>query len=207
MTSSPAPAGSGVVCAILAAGASRRLGQPKQLLPIDDQPMIRRIASVALASRADAVAVLLGAHADGIARALGDLPALETVLVSTWADGLSASVRAAAGWAQRRGAQALLLAVGDQVALTSARLDALIAASDGGRRLVASTYDGVRGVPALIPSAHFPALGRLTGDVGARELLRAAGPEVVELHWPAGARDIDERADLPLPRAAPDRHR
>jgi CTP:molybdopterin cytidylyltransferase MocA len=205
MTFSPAPLRSGVACAILAAGASRRLGQPKQLLRIDDQPLIRRIASVALASRADAVAVLLGAHADRIARALGGLPALETLLVSNWADGLSASVRAAAGWARRRGARALLLAVGDQLALTTDRLDALIAASDGGRRLVASTYGGVRGVPALIPSAHFPSLGRLTGDVGARELLRAAGPEVTEVHWPAGARDIDERADVPVQCDAPNR--
>jgi len=202
MTSSRAAPGSGVVCAILAAGASRRLGQPKQLLGIDGQPLIYRIASVALASRADAVAVMLGAQAEPIAGALGSLPLLEIRLVPDWAEGLSASVRTAARWAQRRRALALLLAVGDQVALTSACLDALIGASDGGRRLVASTYDGVRGVPAVIPSAHFPALRRLTGDVGARALLRVAGPEIAEVPWAAGAQDIDVPTDLPGQRRA-----
>jgi CTP:molybdopterin cytidylyltransferase MocA len=197
MTRAASARGSGVACAILAAGASRRLGRPKQLLNVaSDQPLIRHIASIALSSRADAVAVVLGAHAGAIAAALAGLPAVELIRIADWPEGMSASVRAAATWAAAQGWGALLLAVSDQARLTARHLDDLIDASEQGRLLAASYYGGVRGVPAVIPGAHYGALQRLTGDQGARALLRSGQHPVVEIGWDAGLEDLDEVGDL-----------
>jgi CTP:molybdopterin cytidylyltransferase MocA len=89
-----------------------------------------------------------------------------------------------------------LLAVSDQARLTARHLDDLIHASEGGRLLAASRYGGVRGVPAVIPGAHYGELQRLTGDQGARALLRSGQHPVVEVGWAAGVADIDEVGDL-----------
>jgi CTP:molybdopterin cytidylyltransferase MocA len=187
--------GGGVGLALLAAGTSRRLGRPKQLVSWEGEPLLRRVAAAACASRAAAVTVVLGAEADRIRPALEGLP-LEVLANPAWAEGMASSIRTAVTWARRRGCDALLLAVGDQPRLTAAHLDALIAASAAGERAVASAYDGALGVPALFPAATFDALAALTGDTGARHLLRRR-EDLVSVAWPDGARDVDTAADLP----------
>jgi molybdenum cofactor cytidylyltransferase len=83
------------------------------------------------------------------------------------------------------------------VHLTTRHLDALIAASEGGRRRVASHYDGIVGVPALFPRQLFPATAELHGDVGARALLRIPGLPVTTVSWEDGRIDLDLPRDLP----------
>jgi xanthine dehydrogenase accessory factor len=179
-----------VTCAILAAGASRRFGGPKQLAEIDGAPMLRRIAAQACRSSCARVAVVLGARADTIGPTLDGLP-IERVDNPGWSEGMASSIRAAVAWARARGAGALLLAVGDQPALDAAHLDALIAASQGGQQLAASRYAGVLGPPAVFPASAFAQLETLTGDLGARALLRAADARVAAVDWPEGAHDVD----------------
>jgi CTP:molybdopterin cytidylyltransferase MocA len=108
---------------------------------------------------------------------------------------MASSVRAAAGWASGIALDALMLVLVDQIQLSSGHLDALRGASDQGRRVAASAYQGVLGVPAIFPRRFFPELQALSGDSGARELLRGNLP-ITAVSWPDGIYDLDQMADL-----------
>jgi CTP:molybdopterin cytidylyltransferase MocA len=182
-----------IVTIVLAAGASRRLGRPKQLLPVRGLPLVRTIVAEARASACDRVAVVVGAAAGLIAPVLDDLDV--TILWNGgWREGVASSIRAGVRWAAAIDADAAILCPCDQPRLDRAQLDRLIAASEGGARAVASRYQHHPGVPALYPRAIFPALLALRGDHGTRAVLT---PEI-ELEWPDGAIRIDTPADLEL---------
>ncbi|HVT07815.1 MAG TPA: NTP transferase domain-containing protein [Polyangia bacterium] len=183
----------GPACAILAAGAGRRYGGPKQLADFGGQPLLRRIASAACGSRCGAVGVVLGARAETVWPSVADLP-VQRIDNPGWDEGMASSIRAAVDWAQATGAGALLLTVGDQPALDAAHLDAVVGAAADGGRVAASRYAGVLGPPALFPAAWFGRLRSLRGDVGARALLREHAADVVAVDWPAGAADLDLRS-------------
>lgn len=181
------------VVAVLAAGGSRRLGTPKQLVAYRGRPLLQVVTSAACAAAVARAAVVLGARAAEIAPCLCSLD-VDVLVNDQWQGGLASSIRRATAWAMARNAAALLLVSGDQPYLEAAHLDALLAAHRASGRAVASHYAGVRGIPALFPRPYFSRLLELRGDSGAASLLR--GSEVVdEVSWPAGAFDVDEPAD------------
>jgi len=186
--------GDGVVLAVLAAGASRRLGAPKQLVSHGGRPLLQAVTAAACAAPVTRVAVVLGAHAAQIVPCLSSLD-VDVLVNSRWQTGLASSIRYATFWASSRRAAALLLASGDQPHLDPTHLRALLLAHRASGEAVASVYAGVRGVPALFPRRYFARLLELRGDVGAAALLRGA-PSVGEVPWPAGAFDVDEPADV-----------
>ena len=172
--------------AILAAGGSRRLGHPKQLLPFRGTTLLRAVAREVCAARCDRVAVVLGAHAGAVAPTIADLPIapLSNVL---WSEGIASSIRCAVAWAMQSALDALLLVVCDQPQLTAQHVDRLIAAHRATGRAVASRYSDVAGVPAIFGGADYPALCGLSGDIGARGLCAASAM----IDWPEGAFDVD----------------
>jgi CTP:molybdopterin cytidylyltransferase MocA len=182
-----------VGCAILAAGASRRLGRPKQLVRVDGVSLVRRTALAASASSCEQVVVILGAYGDEVATSLQGL-AVQTLLNPAWEEGIASSVRAAAGWAAAQRFDALLICSCDQVRISTAHLDQLLLANARGADKVASLYDDQRGVPAVFGRAWYRDLGALTGDRGAGKLLADAAVQAVA--WPAGAFDLDTADDL-----------
>jgi CTP:molybdopterin cytidylyltransferase MocA len=185
----------GIACAILAAGASRRLGRPKQLLPIQGQSLLRRVAIEACGSACARVAVVLGAQAAIIAPTLAGLP-VTRLENDSWSEGMASSIRRAVAWASDTQSEALILCVCDQVALTASHLDRLIGTFRGSRSsMVGSAYGGICGVPALFGSDRFPALRRLSGDRGAMGILRA-DLDTIAVSWTAGERDLDVPSDL-----------
>jgi CTP:molybdopterin cytidylyltransferase MocA len=178
---------------ILAAGASRRLGRPKQLLNIDGQPLIRRQCQLALDAAVGEVHVVLGDHADACRHEIADLP-VTILLNDQWPEGLAASVRVAATKAAQLDAPALLLLHVDQYLLTAAAVRAFVETWRTGPARPHLARDGDHlGPPAIIPSALFPALQTLRGDRGARGVLG----EVVEVALPGAAVDIDAPSQVP----------
>src|SRR3954462_4061434 len=112
---------------ILAAGASTRMGQPKQLLPLDGQPLIVRAVEAALQSSAWPVVVVLGANAAAIRPALAKLPVL-VAESSAWAEGMAASIRAGVTTIQQfsRALQGVVVALCDQPAFSAAVIHQLV---------------------------------------------------------------------------------
>lgn len=185
-----------VGCAILAAGASRRLGQPKQLVELEGQPLVRRVALVARAAGCEHVAVVVGCHGPQVVAALSGVPC-ELLDNPTWQEGVAASVRTAARWAEERGWGALMLLVCDQVQLNAAHLERLWALWRAApATAAASSYGGTLGVPAIFPRAHYTALLQLHGDQGAARLLRAERTGVTQLAWAEGEAELDTPEDL-----------
>jgi molybdenum cofactor cytidylyltransferase len=181
---------------ILAAGASSRLGTPKQLLAVDGQSLVRRAALAALATNPVRAAIVVGAESTAVTAALAGL-AVESIYCADWQKGMGASLRAGVKILQQH-CDGLLVVLCDQPALTAAHLQHLVDAWRAApEQAVASLYAGTAGVPALLPAHWFERLLQLHGDVGARTLLRAPSAEVVTVAAPELERDIDRPLDLP----------
>jgi molybdenum cofactor cytidylyltransferase len=198
--SAPKRAGGGVLrfgAIILAAGASTRMGSPKQLLLLDGQPLVVRAAEAALAAGAWPVVVVLGAHAEKIRPTLARLPVL-VVENASWPEGMAASIRTGITTLGQfsRTLDAALLALCDQPAFSAAVIAQLLAAQRAsGRSIVAARYASRHGAPALLLRSHFPALAALTGEAGARDLLNGTPDQVAAVDLPALAHDLDTPAD------------
>ena len=176
---------------VLAAGASRRLGRPKQLLEIAGESLLRRAVNAALATAPARTLIALGAEIDGCRATLAGLP-VEIVEVANWDDGMGATLAAAVAAV---GADAAVLVLGiDQPALAGEHLLRLLQAwRDAPEAPVASAYAGIVGTPAVFPASWRTRLMALRGDRGARVLLRESAVSSVDA--PELALDIDEPGD------------
>lgn len=178
---------------VLAAGRSRRLGHPKQLLCVDGETLLRRAVRFAIASGAAQVHVVLGADANLLRASIDGLDCREQLCTH---DDMASSLRAGLR-AVGSDCAAALVVLTDQPALDAAHLQALVARwRDDPQKAVASAYAGVVGVPAVLPRAWFARVLAAEGDRGARDLLRASGDAVIALAAPQLAFDIDTAHDL-----------
>jgi molybdenum cofactor cytidylyltransferase len=181
---------------VLAAGASTRLGRPKQLIEIDGEPLLRRVTRCVLATAPEDCVVVLGHEAERIGTVLDGLD-VRVLRIRDPDSGMAASLRAGLISLDALCAGALVVLT-DQPALTQDHLDALCTAwRVEPARAVASAYAGVLGVPALLPRNWFDQIIALRGDVGARALLRARSDDVTALPAPELAIDIDRVDDIP----------
>ena len=186
---------------VLAAGGSRRLGQPKQLLMLGGETLIERAIRMANEAGAAPVIAALGAHFESIVASI----ALNNVILSIndqWEKGIASSIHAGLetiGVVARDASGVLILGC-DQLRLTVAHLHALIEAFAAQNQavIVASAYAGVHGVPAIFPRSVFADLFALKGDKGARALLVNPSCPLIALAFEGGEVDIDEPGDLPL---------
>jgi molybdenum cofactor cytidylyltransferase len=182
---------------VLAAGSSSRLGRPKQLLPVRGEPLLRHTVRRILASTLDEIIVVVGHEADAVRTAMAGLP-VHVVGNPDYERGQSTSLLAGLA-ALSPDAEAVVFLLGDQPGVDPAVIDALIAAwRETGGPVVAPRYaDGV-GNPVLFARDVFPELTVLTGDTGARSVVRArrrAGDlHLVPVPHPAPP-DIDTEED------------
>ncbi len=180
---------------VLAAGASRRFGSPKQLAQVDGQPLLQGTVARAVAVGGHAVTVILGANAAGLTGLLRSSPA--TILINRqWEEGLGSSLRAAVN-SLPGSCDGVLIALADQVAVTRQDLQGLVGIwRRQTEAIVAATYGGVVGVPAIFPRWSFPQLADLRGDQGARLVLRQLADRVTRVPMPNAGIDIDTPEDL-----------
>lgn len=180
---------------ILAAGASTRLGQPKQLVHIGGRPALHGVVSSAVALGGHAVTVVIGAHAAELTRLLGHSPA--SVIVNRhWEEGMASSIRCGLG-ALPPTCDAVLILLGDQVAVTADDLKRLASAwKEQDSVIAAATYEQHVGVPAIFPRIVFSELAQLRGDQGARKILERNNFRLVRVPMPNAAVDLDTPDDL-----------
>ena len=183
---------------ILAAGASTRMGTPKQLLELEGKPLLVRAVDAALASEAWPVVVVVGANAEAIRPLLARHPIL-LAENAAWAEGMASSLRAGVATLRQfsRALDAALIALCDQPAFSADTIAQLVAAQRAtGRSIVAARYGGRQGAPALFLREHFPTLAALTGEEGARALLNDDPARVAAVDLPALALDLDTPEDF-----------
>lgn len=175
MVIAPMHGQSGICLILLAAGGSTRMrGADKLLQQIDKRALLSLSARAACDSMADQVLVVLRPD-DAARRACLDGLRAEIVDCPDWQNGMSASIRAGLA-ACPADCAGVLLALADMPEITAQDHDALIAAFDRqDPHLIcrASLPDGTPGNPVLFGRGHIPALAALSGDSGARDLLRS----------------------------------
>ena len=182
---------------LLAAGESRRLGVPKQLVRLRMQPLLLHAAKLGSAAVfPQPIVVVLGAHhlrLRAVLRRSGT--SARTVLNPQWRDGLASSLLAGLAAMPHR-TEAILVLLVDQPHVDARALRRLIAAWRRRPALpAAALYSGHPGVPAILPRRFWPAVKRLRGDAGARALLRDAA-KLTLVPMPEAAFDLDTPADL-----------
>ncbi len=178
---------------VLAAGASRRLGVSKQLLSRNGASLVRLAAERALALAAAPVVVVTAAERDPVASQLRDLP-LQLRVNAAWQEGMASSIRCGIS-ALDGDVEAALILTCDQWRITAEDLRGLLTAHQL-RPITAARYQGVLGVPAIFSRTVFAQLLRLSGDVGARQLLRSHPELVTPVDMPNAAVDVDCSEDL-----------
>ena len=183
---------------ILAAGGSSRFGQPKQLLVLRGETLVRRAMRAAMEARCAPVVVVVGESVDAIRDELRETAAL-IVDNPDWQRGLGSSIRCGLERLVKVASQteAVVLLTCDQPSVDARTIAALIAERDKtGKPVVASSYASTLGVPALFDRSCFEALLALPGDSGAKSLIAARPDDVAAISFEDGAIDIDTPADF-----------
>ena len=186
---------------LLAAGQSKRFGGIKQLTDIHGQPMVCHCLSQYRQSEKwiegiTTKFVVLGANAHSITQVLPDN--VNKYVVSSWLNGMGHVLAQAIQYIGSDSSH-VLIGLADQIALTQHMINRLLdVAKKQPKQIIAAKYGDVIGAPVIFPKQYFSQLSQLTGDKGAKKLLRQHAQQVISLAMPEAALDIDTPEDLKL---------
>jgi molybdenum cofactor cytidylyltransferase len=155
---------------VLAAGASRRLGRPKQLLELWGRPLLQHSVNAVSGAGLDEVVVVLGHEADAIESALDLPPGARVVRNPDYASGQATSLRVGLAAVGGR-AEAAVILLGDQPLLGSGLIRRAVEEfATAGRPVVRCFFGSTPGHPVVVARSEWARLGALSGDVGGRAL-------------------------------------
>ena len=175
---------------VLAAGESKRMGRPKQLLEWQGKPLLQHSLESLINSAADEIILVLGHEADRIRAALPALP-IKIVINRDYQQGMASSLRQGL-LAMDPSSEAFLVLLADQPGIGPEILNTIIRTfrqADPKRGIVRPVYRGRRGHPVLIGAQYRKEALRLRGDVGARQILMNHLGDVLEI-------DVEDNAIL-----------
>ena len=176
---------------ILAAGGSNRLGEAKQLLPLAGSTLLNRTIREAQGSNAAQVLAVIGARHKEIASSMEGTQ-VAVVYNENWEKGMGSSLKA--GILALREFDAVIIAVCDQPFISADIFNQLINEWETGHHsIVASSYEGTIGVPALFDTSEFPGLLKVSDESGAKSILFQK--PVSTIPFEQGNVDIDTRTD------------
>ena len=176
---------SGVSAVVLAAGMSRRMGTPKQLLRIDGERILERTLKSVRASAVDEIVLVLGYAADRVEKEIST-DRVKIVHNQDYQQGMGTSLRAGLA-AVDAGASAALIVLADQPFVRPETLNQLIERHQesklqkSGSQIIIPMYKGFRGNPVLLDRSVFPELNALSGDVGCRAIFGSHTENIYKL--------------------------
>jgi molybdenum cofactor cytidylyltransferase len=185
-----------IAAVVPAAGESRRMGTPKQLLPFGGTTVLGHVVDQLLASAVDEVCVVVGHEADRVADSLSARP-VRIVVNPDCRAGMLWSIRSGLG-AVADSSAAVLIALGDQPGITPELVDRMLQSfRTCGKGILVPVYDGKRGHPLLVSMRYRDEILARHDDVGLRGLLEAHPDDVLELgvSTPAVLQDLDDPED------------
>jgi molybdenum cofactor cytidylyltransferase len=172
------------------------MGSPKQTLQFRGVSLLRRAVLAALGAGCRPVIVVTGAHNELSRRELDGLDVRE-VLNDRWETGMASSVRAGIEGLVSADVAAAVLLLCDQPHVTIDVISGLVAAHRAtARPIIASTYGGSYGVPALFSRTLFAELTQLAGMSGAKEIIKRHASEAHFLPFQNGEVDVDTPDDF-----------
>ncbi|GAA4282302.1 nucleotidyltransferase family protein [Gaetbulibacter aestuarii] len=182
---------------ILAAGASNRMGTPKQLLDwAENKTLLGHVIETVSAINPAELIVVLGAHFKIIENEIKDINI--TILENkNWMSGLGSSIACAADYLLRMKERHVLIALADQPFITAKYLSSMISEFQPNKQqIIASSYQNrPYGVPALFDASYLEELSKLSDDHGARFLLKRHEAFIKTLKPPRQNPDIDTPKD------------
>ena len=179
---------------ILAAGASRRMGRPKQLLKIDNQTLIERAIAITQALENQQTVVVLGANAEKIIPFIPSHLSLDFIINENWEQGMGTTLKAGLEFllTKEMDLSAVIVMVCDQPYLSTKVLQELIDRyHETKAEIVATSYNNIIGVPALFSKALFDNLIGLDKDEGARKIIKRYEGQMEVIDFPKGIYDLD----------------
>ena len=183
---------------ILAAGASVRMKQPKQLLKFDNKTLLRRAVETAIAANYEIVVVVLGANFEQTKSEIADFP-INICFNENWREGLSSSIKIGLKNLLKIAPEvaACLVSLADQPFITAKHLN-LYAEKffQTNNPIIAAEYNGTIGVPALFSREIFDELCEISGDKGAKMLIDRHQNRLTTINLPEAAFDIDTPEDF-----------
>lgn len=191
---------SDVAIIILAAGMSRRLGRPKQALPLGGEPIVAHVGRRARQSKAHRVMAVVGGAREETMMALEDIVD-EIIVNNDYAAGqgtsIAAGIRYLDSTSHLLGAcEAVIFLLADQPGIDPATIDAAIEAWEQGAHIVMTQYRDHAAHPVLFDRTFWPELAKLEGEQGGKVVIDRHRDDVVFVTVEADApRDVDTEAD------------
>lgn len=182
---------------VLAAGASSRLGEPKQLVKFRGKPLLQHVLDQARPVSFASYVLVLGASAGEI-RSVIDPENFDVALNEDWAEGIAGSIRKGLdrSLAICPELEHILFLLSDQPFVSSRLIRELaLVHVRSGKKITACRYGDTTGVPAIFSKAVFPELLSLHGDRGANRLIDQYRDEVAVVPFESGSFDVDTPED------------
>lgn len=183
---------------VLAAGASRRMKEPKQLLRFEGKTLLRRAVETAIESICKPVVVVLGANFENTNAEIKDLP-VEICFNKNWQNGLSSSIKTGIENLQKiePDISAVIITLADQPFIMANHINNFAEKFYGSqKRIIAARYNGTIGVPALFAKEIFDDFFEISGDKGAKLILEKRRETLETIELPEAALDINTRLDF-----------
>ncbi len=165
---------------LLAAGESKRMGEPKLLLPLGRSTILEQAVDNLLNSRVDEVIVVVGDRAQDMIKRLADRP-VKVAINPVYHEGMGTSIVKGLSLVDNR-ALAVMLVLADQPLIDSETINKLTEAFfSHDKGIIIPAYKGKRGHPIIFSTKYKEALSELKGDVGGRQIIRKHPDDTLEV--------------------------